>query len=411
MKIKMPKAPKAPAPRRRRVVTTEEIASPELIETDESDIELPDMGQLEIEEKLGVFHARFGEKDYKVRVELFNKEDNEFEIVDTVKLDGFDPFSSLKKYGGGRYRLSLLDEGGKYVAGGRMEVRIAKVAADLAAPAPAQDNGMALVLASLQSQNAQNLELLKAMIGRPLPPESKGPSLTELIAAMSGLRNLTPKEDGGMGGIKGTLELMKLVKEILPEPAVEDKSGVMGEVAQAVELFGKLGPMIAARRQVQGPRPATSPAVAPEVPPNYAAGSVIVNPEAAPEQESPMKPVIDKVQSYIPQLLAWAQRGKDVEAVAEFVLDEVDNEIVPLIVRHYRPGGITLNNDLVFEQLLAKTQDPAQIAAIFTVAPALVPYREWFERVIAKAYEYATTQDGDDASVEHPKENHNAEPS
>ena len=229
-----PAAPAAPPRRRRRAAS--ELPRPAAVEDqdaaletgDDSDIILPDMAEMEAAEKLGVFHDRFGEKDYKVRVELFNKDDNEFEIVDTVKLDGFDPFSNLKKYGGGRYRLSLLDDSGKYVKGGRMEVRIAKVAAEVDAPKPQQDNGMTAMIAMLQAQNAQNVEILKAALGRPVS-EAKGPSLTELIAALAGIKNLSPKEADGMGGVKGTLELMKLVKEIMPAPAEGGEGSVMDE--------------------------------------------------------------------------------------------------------------------------------------------------------------------------------------
>jgi len=375
------------APRRRPAVPAPQDEIVDL----EDVIELPDMAELEAEEKLAVFHNKFGGEDYKIRVEIFNKDENDWDMVANLKLAGFDSFDSLRKYGAGRYRLSLLDTGGHYVKGGRMDARISPAAIEahkIENPPAVVENGMTAIVAMLQNQNTQNLELMKAMIGRPLPPESKGPSLTELITAMSGLRGLTPKDEGGMGGVKGTLELMKLVKELMPEP---DKGGndgsLVGELSQAVELFGKVSPMLEARRRAN-PAPATRPA-------NLAASGAIVmpSPEPEPEPEDPMKPINDKIQSYIPGLTAWAARGKDIEDAADFVLDEVEAEIVPLIVKHYRPGGITLTKDFIFGQLLEKANDPAQVEAIFAFAPALAPYKEWFARVIAKAVEFATDQE------------------
>lgn len=397
MKTKKAEAPALPRLRKPRVFTKKPAAqAPEILNEDdaieESEEAIPDGPALEIEERLNMFHEKFGQKEYKIRIEKFNKEENDWEIVDSLKLDGFDPFSSVKKYGGGRYRLSLLTDKSVYVAGGRMEIRIAEAAVAASSPAQAPDNAMSLMIASLQAQNAQNLELMKAMIGRPLPPESKGPSLTELIAAMSGLRNLTPKDDGGMGGIKGTLELMKLFKDIMPEPA-EEKSGLIGEVNQAVELFNKVGPLIAARR---GQAPPRQPQPTTPAPANYATGVVVPAGEVQPtETESPMKPVIDKAKSYVPQLIAWAQRGKDVDDAADFVLDEVENEIIPLITSNYRPGGIVLSRDVVWNQLLSKAQDPSQVAALFTVVPELVPYRKWFEAVLTAAVAFALDPDGE----------------
>lgn len=385
----MAKPPKPPKTRRNAPPVDLETLDPE-----DSTIELPDMKDLEAEEKLAVFHNKFGGEDYKIRIEIFNKEDNEWESVANLKLAGFDSFDSLKKYGAGRYRMSLLDNGGLYVKGGRMECRISSAAieADKAAapPAPPPDNGMTAIVAMLQAQNAQNVEILKAMIGRPVS-ESKGPSLTELIAAMAGLRNLTPKEDGGTGGIKGTLELMKLVKEIMPAPESGGEGGVMDEVARAVELFGKVSPLIEARRRgapIQVPQPAPA-----ALPANLAGGAISVpQPHPAEEPEAdPMKPIIEKAQSYVPQLVAWASRGKDIEDAAYFILDELEAEIVPALVKNFRPGGMTLSPEYVFGELLKRAQDPAQVEAIFVAAPALAPYKEWFIRVINRAVEIETT--------------------
>lgn len=358
-------------------------------EDEREEIVVPDsIAELETEGKLAFFHDKFGEKDYKVRIEVFHREDNEWEMVDTVKLDGFDPFNSLKKYGGGRYRLSLLDDGGCYVKGGRMEVRIAQaaVSAQAASPSNQPDASMSLLIETLKAQNAQSLEIIKASLGRPIP-EQKGPSLTELISALSGLKGLTPKEDGGMGGIEKTLGLMKLVKELMPEPAESSGEGVMGEIAQAVKVASEMGLL---NRGQRGPAPAPRQAPPPQ---NLAAGTVVLNPEPPTpieEPESPMRPVIDKLKSYVPTFISWAKRDKPVEDAADFLIDELDNEIVPLIVKHYKPGGvITLTREVVWGDLLSKAKDPNQVIAIFSAVPELGAYRSWVERVIAEAVKVA----------------------
>ena len=380
--------------RRVAALMTEAREAAETIE-----LEPEDLKGLEAEEKLAIFHNKFGGEDYKIRVEKFNKEENEWEMVVNLKLAGFDSFDSLKKYGAGKYRMSLLDTGGHYVAGGRMEARIASAAIEAeksAAPAAPADNGMTAIMSMLQAQNAQNVELLKAMIGRPAPAETKGTSLPELVSVMTGLRGLVPKDEGGMGGIEGALKLMKLMKELQPESSGGEEGGVMDEVAKAVELFTKVQPLIEAKRQarvVATPTPTTA-----RLPTPIVSGGAILTPtpEPTPEagvEEDHMKPIIDKARSYVPQLVSWASRGKNVEDAADFVLDELDAEIVPLLVANFKPGGMTLSADFVFNELIKRGQDPAQVEAIFTHAPELAPYKEWFTRVIAKAVEFATTQD------------------
>lgn len=368
-----------------------------------------DLKDLESDEKLAVFHQKFGGEDYKIRVEKFNREENEWESVTNLKLATFDSFDSLKKYGAGKYRMSLLDNGGHYVAGGRMEARISAAAIEAekaAAPTtPAPDAGLNLMVTMLQAQNQQNLELMKAMLGRPVA-ENKGPGISELIAGMAGIRNLMPKEEGGLGGIKGTLELMKLMKDLQPDDRGGEEGGIMGELAQAVELFSKVSPLIAAKQAARAGVVPANPKLAAPVPTNMATGAVAVPTPDAPAMEAEpdhMKPIIDKAQSYVPQLVAWASRGKDVEDAADFILDEIENEIVPLLVANFKPGGMTLSPAFVFGELVKRGQDPAQVEAIFTHAPALVPYKEWFTRVIAKAVEFAHADD------ETPEPNGNVE--
>ena len=375
----------------------------EITDDDSTDasIVLPDMAGLEAEQRLGIFHEKFGEKDYKVRVELFNKEENDFEIVDCPKLDGFDPFTSLKKYGGGRYRLSLLNEGGKYVTGGRMEVRIAKVAVEASTPSapdndPLKNPVVAMLLAASEASRKESNELLKAVLARPEPQRAPmGEALDMLIK----LKSLNPerREDDTMKELSKTL-MLKMIEKGLESGAEGGESGVMSEVMQAVKVASEMGLL---PRRGGGRPPQAPPKQIPSDAHNMAAGVVMVNPAQAPaEAESPMKPVIEKAQSYVPQLIAWAQRGKDIEEAAVFVLDELEHEIVPAIIKHYHPGGLTLKADVVWSSLIEKANNPNEVASLFEVVPALAPYKEWFERVIATAVEMETMPDEPEAKPE-----------
>jgi hypothetical protein len=369
------------SPRHKRPAV--EIEEPEVEET-MTDLDLPTPEQMEDAQRLSDFQARFGGKDYKVRVDRYNKEDAEWEYATSCKLDGFDPFVSLQKsHGGGRFRLTLLDDAGRYVKGGRQEIRIAepigKSEPEVVKVSPMQDPGVQAIIAMMQAQAAQNSDLLKTIISAQATKPAEQP-IAELVGALSKLQGLVPREGDSMKGVKDALELLTAAKGLLPEAKeAEASGGVLSEVLEAVKAGKELGFF---DRYRQPP-----PQRLPPTPGTVLAPSGVV-PLSRPPLEATMpavNPITEKVSSYIPLLVSWAKRNETVEDAGDFVVSELMSEVVPVVVANYHPLGLTLNAETVLTHLLEKAKDPAEVERIFDFAPALAEYREWMLCVVAEA--------------------------
>lgn len=356
-----------------------EVQDPEAEETIPG-LDLPTPEEMEDAQRLGDFQARFGGKDYKVRVDRYNKEDAEWEYATSCKLDGFDPFITLQKtHGGGKYRLTLLDDGGRYVKGGRQEIRIAESAvkpeAEAPKPSPWQDPGILAVMEMLKAQSSQATEMVKAMIAAQSTKPAEQP-IAELVGALAKLQGMVPREADSMKGVKDALEMLTAAKVLLPEAKeATEGGGMLSEVLEAVKAGKELGFFDRHRQQPSLPAPGriASPVAAP----------IICNPPEA--VMSKPDPIMEKVNGYLPILTAWAKRGEEVADAADFVVTEVVNEIVPVIVENYRPGGLRLNAETILSHLIEKAKDPAEVEKIYAFAPGLMAYRPWVEAVVSEA--------------------------
>jgi len=353
---------------------------------------MPTSEEMEDAERLSDFQARFGGKDYKVRVDRWNKDDAEWEYATSCKLDGFDPFISLQKtHGGGKYRLTLLDDGGRYVKGGRQEVRIAesisKVEPVEAKASPWQDPGIMAVMEMLKTQSSQATEMVKAMISAQAGKPAEQP-ISELVKALSQLQGMVPREGDNMKGVKDALELLTAAKGLLPEAkGSEPSGGMLSEVLEAVKAGKELGFFDRFKQTARPPYPAMSgPALA-----RPGMAPIIRNPQAeAPVQSNP---IAEKVATYIPILTSWAKRGEDIGNAADFVVGELTTEVIPVIVENYRPGGMRLNAETIFAHLLDKFKDAAEVERVFQFAPGLEPYRDWVTQVASEAVRIMESDD------------------
>jgi len=163
----------------------------------------------------------------------------------------------------------------------------------------------------------------------------------------------------------------------------------MSDVLQAVKIMKETGML----------RPGAHGAAttSPNAPARVTDAEVIENPQTVrPKVEVPIvatNPIVEGVKKYVPIFLSRAKRNHDVEDMAGFLLDELNDEIVPLICANYRPGGLSLTPEFVLQNLIEKSQDPNEVNKIFAFAPELAPYRPWVEAVIASAVKELTEPD------------------
>ena len=348
----------------------------------------------EAEQKLTDFQQTYGGKDYRIRVEKFNRTDSEWEILpQQFKLDGFDPIAQLKAYGGGRYRMTLLNEKSKYVLGGRNEIRIAEpIVPVLNVPeqkSALEDPIVKLMLEQMRADKAQFADLMKVLVTRPSDaPKAQG--IGELVDTLAKLKGLSPSDEGGTKKMKELLEVMVLVKDIQGGGGEsEGGEGLMSDILQAVKVMKETGLM---QRGGNGAPTQNPPTPAP-VPTQIIPVKTVLEP-------IPVNPIAEGLKKYTPIFLSWAKRDEDPDNAASFLVDELHAEIVPLIVANYRPGGVSLNEGFVLQYLVDKAGDENEVEKIFLYVPELASYKEWVRRVVSRAVYELTTAPEEDAEAE-----------
>lgn len=335
----------------------------EEIEQGPSDQEIKD------EEKLQDFQEQFGEDDYTIRIQKYNDEERELEYVDKVRLNGFDPFVLGKRFGGGRYVCTLFNDKGKYVEGGRFHFKFAKPSIEEKKEiSPFQDPAVLMVIEQTKQTQAMLMEILKTS----LTGEKQTP-VAELIQGLKGLSELSPKEK--------TESPFKIVKEIMEiqnylrdsgEESNEKSSGILSEVLQALKTMGQMR-VLPNMNQPQRPVSRINPQ-----------GSTVITRTEEPIKEvtKEVNPILENLNNFIPSFTAAAKNGEDPEKWAQFLLDIVDLQVVPLLVKQYGPF---IDEDQVWEKLIAASENESEVNKIYQFAPDLEPYRDWVGRVLQAA--------------------------
>ncbi|HXT00351.1 MAG TPA: hypothetical protein VN915_06725 [Elusimicrobiota bacterium] len=348
-------------------------------------------------DKLAEFQSNFGGKNYRIRVEKFDKEENDWEIIDRFPLDGFDPITSLKGRGKGRYRLTLLNEKGKYVEGGREEIRMAgplegapaAAAAAPAAAAPAEADPLnhplvISVLAMMEKSNTQTLEMMKALASRPEPARSSSSEVLDLFKQVRGLAPEDPMK-----------ELSKTIMLRLLERGLEgdggggggDGGGFLKELRDGLLAAKEMG--ILGGRRLPAADPAPAAAAEPAAPLRVNLQTVTAAPPPPPpakEAQPVNDPILEGLRPYAQIFRQHAENNADVTETANYLVDELYAIACPLIRRHNTLAKFA-SDDAIVEQIVNRAKDSAQLEAVFAAAPELAPHRDWCSKVVAKAIE------------------------
>jgi len=326
-------------------------------------------------EKLSEFMQLFGGKEYKVRVEEFNNEEKIWLHLDTFPVDGFEPFETCKRFGPGRYRLTFLNDKGRYVKGGQPQIRIGgKALAAIAASAPASqdanplNNPIVMMMLAQANENAKaNAELVRAILLRPEPAKS---TTNEVMDLLIKLKAMDPKEtkDDTMKKLSEAL-MMKMIEKGMDGGDGDGGGGLLSEIKDAMPIIKEV---LAARLPQRAPAPRPTQISAP------------------PSEVPAVNPLIEALRPYLAIFKAKAEKNADKERAANFLLDELDESVIPLIKLHV-PLAAMASDAAVMESLISRAKDPAQVETLFSACPELVPHKEWIVSVIAQAVAIAET--------------------
>jgi hypothetical protein len=374
---------------------------------EEAEAERPDPagdpGELEEADKLAEFQAEFGGREYKVRAERFNKEDSAWEIVGLFPLDGWDSYTILKPFGGGRYRTTLLNEKGKYVAGGRLELRIASTPAP-AAVEPAkkpEDNPLAhpvvsMMIKQLEANQLQTTELLKTVLAKPAAePAQKVPTPLEMIEVLGKLKTLTPGEESFSKKLNELVGMMDLMERLRGG----DRGGSGGD-GDGGGFLQMLKDGIAAAKELHQLRPAggrptaalpaapaapaapAQPAIDAPIKVNLPGAAAEAAAQPAKESSNVPTPLIEGLKLHLDVVRQKAEAGADVSETADWLIDQLYDFAVPLVRQHLALAKFASDHGIV-EQLVNRASDPEQLTQALAHAPELVKHRPWIEQVIA----------------------------
>lgn len=340
-------------------------------------VEEEDVAQL----KLGEWRDNFEGDGYKIRAERWHDGLRKWVFLDTLDFDGWD-LQTLRQWvekAVSRFRLSLLDNEGLYVKGGRFEQCVANpdwrdavaAPAPVAPPPPPPDPMSSpvvqMMIENQKAQNVQLLELLKVVAGRPT-----GPDPLEMFLK---LRQLMP-EPQKMPSMKEQAEALVAIKDLMGDGNSGEGSWI-SEIKEGVSLFQQLTEIAAKKKAVGAVPPAAAPR--PAIPPAAAAPKL-----ANPPPETPManSALLETVKFYVPIFVHKAERNDDPADAAQFLLDEIDSDIMPELLKAY-----PITSGIAYSQLIAGAKDAAKLEQIYAFAPELAPYRDWVKQVIDKAIE------------------------
>lgn len=323
------------------------------------------------QEQLEEFFERVGEAGCKIRIYRYNEDKEDYEYITRVPAEDVasDPLDYIKRHhGGGKYKLHLLSSKGKFVPGGHRILLIADKKEDVVTAAPVSplaDPTVQLLLTQQQNSQAQMLEIVKSFAGA---PKAEGLSPIAMLDLAAKFQAMMPKGSKEMG-FKEMLESFQVIQGLISKKSDgEEGKGILGDLTEAMEVAKKVG--------FFDRRPGLQPA-----PP----AAALPDPRAAaqrPRPVAPTDPISKAVYPYLPLFVAWARDDKPVEDAAKFLLDRLDDDIVPTIM-----NVLDFTEGETWEKLTESAGTPELIAKVFVLYPALAPHREWVEAVIARAVE------------------------
>jgi hypothetical protein len=261
-----------------------------------------------------------------------------------------------EQFGGGKYRIRVVDQGGKYIGNATVEIvglpkpaapvtpaaapvhdlgGIAEIIAAMRPPAPdaaAGDRVTTMLLAMMENQG----KMFQAMMSR-----DKGPSITEILALVQN------KGGGDKSQVELLLEGLKLGREL-------GGDGGGSELDVANKGLDVLGQLIAQKQTEQAPAVPMAPRALP-------APATAATPAApAGGQDMGLIQKLNWLRAQATALVGQAKRQKNPELYAEVMLDNL-------------PPFITA------EEILQRLQAPDAVAQLAQLNAEVSQYAEWFE--------------------------------
>jgi hypothetical protein len=275
-----------------------------------------------------------------------------------------------EQFGGGKYRIRVIDERGQYAGNRTVEIVDLPKAAAPPAPVPAvvpqgaDLNGIAAIIAAMRPQVAPDagesgtMKLILAMVQQQgtmfqammSAQKSDAPSLTDLLA----LINASNKGKAGADdAVSMLLKGMELGKEL--------GGGESSMLDVAREGIHALVPLLEQERANKAAQPAT-PALPAPAPTGGAPGAVSTTQAAQqPQGESvSIMQQINWLRAQLQALVVQASRGKNPELYAEVMLDNL-------------PEFITA------EEIHARLSAPGAVEQLAQLDGRVRQYAQWFE--------------------------------
>ncbi len=359
------------SPPRKLIKLPEETIDPEEMELE------PSQDEIEDAQKLDEFRQQYGGNEYTVRVQRYNEESSEMEIVDRFDFDTFDPYILGKKYGGGKFVCTLFNDKGRYVQGGRFRYNFAKPkeVEEKKTVDPLENPAIQLFIETSKAQSAMLSDLLKASL-----TSEKSTDIDKLVGALKGLHDMNPpgQKDNPMKSLKELLELQNLIQGTVAKDEDEKGPGFMSEIVDALKYLNQSKNIPLPARGLSSPGPLQPRVISPGV-----AGPLIRSPQPAIKEEvKEMNPAIDVAVRYAPEFEKAALNNEDPEKWAAFLIDVLELQIVPALVKHY--DGF-VDSEGVWDRLLDAADDEEKILMIYEFAPTLQLHHEWVKKVIQAA--------------------------
>jgi hypothetical protein len=304
-------------------------------------IEIPgtaeDITEMEktIDEELNSIFSEFGGDDrdvvFKIRVSRVMKDVGQEEICFYCMPQELPIFDRIKnEYGPGMYKITVFKNNLKFR---NRSLNIAKPATISPAPATNNNADLTALFAGMAEMQKQQMEQFQRMMEMNRPAAAPVPqtSLTELIAAMSGLQGMMPKpaENGNMEMLFKGMEIMK---DFAGDSGGGREKGLYDMLIEAAKTFG--GPIV---EMAKNAAPMLPPGAGPVPPGALPAGTVIYSPPGQPGQLNPPPTTAQPEPSEAEQmnliltmqinnLVGKAAAGADPALYADLILDSM-NEV------------------------------------------------------------------------------------
>jgi len=365
-------------PKKKREPTIEELEEVDLEDDEPTEEEQEAIG------KIADFQSKFSGKQYKIRIERFNVTEAEWEWVTRLPLEGFDAFNVLPKYGGGKYKAVLMDEGGRYVKGGIVEFRFSTPAEPVPdKPRSAMDDpAVVLLIESMKQQSMMLMDVLKTSLPAQAANAPKGMDAAQMFDMFAKFSALTAPKENNMKSFMEMMNLWEKMKDTFT-PEEKESGGIVSEIKEAMGALALL-PQIRAQIPNAPSMPTGPQMISPTTPMTVTTREPKKVKDAKPISQSGQKALF-----YVPKFEDAARENQPVEKWADKLLEILDEEVIPALVKEYN-GFVSA--DSIYDRLLEGAKsDEKEI--IFIHAPALLPYKEWTYRVIEEAVKILESPD------------------